>query len=166
MVLEHYDDRPLVDGEKSICVPLLALAERVDEAELSPQPLAVPGQEVPQQGDDLGGRVRKAREGRCRADRAVVVVRRMRGIPLWIVTRRKPPAGLAVPFEFPRILNAMGTVYSDVMHVLCPVVGIAVLEPPWVQAAERVVREEQGAAVRHAERQLDAIPGFAIEKSA
>src|SRR5688500_12185779 len=107
MVLDHYDDRPLVDGEKSICVPLLALAECVDEAELSPQPLAVPRQEVPQQGDDLGRRVGKARDGGRRADRAVVVVRSMRGVPLWIVTRREPPARLAVPLEFPRILSAM-----------------------------------------------------------
>src|SRR5262245_61485233 len=108
MVLQHYDDRPLVDGEESICVPLLAFAERVDEAELAPQPLAVPGQELPQQDDDLGGRVGKAGQPGRRADRAVVVVRRMRGVPLWIVTRRKPPARLAVPFEFPWVLNAMG----------------------------------------------------------
>src|SRR5215510_10608904 len=145
MVLEHYDDRPLVDGEKSICVPLLALAERVDEAELAPQPLAVPRQEVPQQGDDLGRRVGKAGQPRGWADRAVVVVRRMRGVPLWIVTRRKPPAGLTVALEFPRILNAVGAVYANVMHVLCPVIGVSVREAPRIQAAERVVREEQGS---------------------
>ena len=39
MVLDHDDDGPLVDGEKSVCVPVLALAERIDEAELAPEAL-------------------------------------------------------------------------------------------------------------------------------
>ena len=36
MVLDHHDDGPLVDGEKSIRVPVLTLAERIDEPELAP----------------------------------------------------------------------------------------------------------------------------------
>jgi hypothetical protein len=37
MILDHHDDRSLVDREKRIGVPVLALAERVDEAELAPE---------------------------------------------------------------------------------------------------------------------------------
>ncbi len=152
MVLDHHDDRPLVDGEESVCVPVLAFAERVDEAELAPEALAVPLQEVPQHGHDLGGRIGQARERGRRADRAVVVVGSMRRVTPWIVAGRQPPAGFAVALEFARIRDAVGAVDADVMHVLCPVVGVSVREPAGIEAAERVVGEEQRAAIGHAER--------------
>src|SRR5262249_42898045 len=60
----------------------------------------------------------------------------------------------------------MGTVYADVMHVLCPIIGVTIREAAGIEAAERVVSEEQRPAVRHADRQPDAVPRPAVAKSA
>jgi hypothetical protein len=56
MVLEHYDDRPLVDGEKSICVHF-GSRRNVDEQLTPGASRAV--SEVPQHGHDFDGRIRR-----------------------------------------------------------------------------------------------------------
>src|SRR4029079_17686707 len=89
-----------------------------------------------------------------------MVVVSPRGAP-----RGEPPARFAVALESAGIRDAMGTVDPHVAHVLLPIVGVLILEPARIETAKRIVREEQRPPVRHAERQLDAVPRLAVAKS-
>ena len=82
VVLDHDDDRPLADREVAVGVPVILLAETVDEAEPSPNLVAEIVIEVSQRRHRLRRRVREARQGRARRDDALVVA--------WANAQRSP----------------------------------------------------------------------------
>ena len=67
MVLDHDDDRALVDGEEGVGVPVSALAERIDEAELAPERFPCRVKKWRSTRHDLCGRIGQARERGGRA---------------------------------------------------------------------------------------------------
>src|SRR6185437_16470489 len=77
-----------------------------------------------------------------------------------------PPTVLAVRAMPVGIADAMRIVDPHVTAVLLPVVGVTIREPARVEAAERVVAEEERAAERRTERQLDPTPVPAVQEIA
>ncbi len=92
MVFHHDDDGPSIDGQKSICVPVLAFAEGIDEAEMAPDPVPVLLEQVPQHGHHFGGQVRQARQRGSGRNGAVIVIRRVRGIACGVVACCQAPS--------------------------------------------------------------------------
>ena len=60
----------------------------------------------------------------------------------------------------------MFVIDQRVLHVLAPVIGVIVVEPARIEAAERIMREEQRAAEIGAERQFEIVIASAIVESA
>src|SRR5690242_3455823 len=112
------------------------------------------------------GRVRKARKGGGRRDRAIVIVGRMGAIAFRIITRGQSPAGFAIALVLQRIAHAMLVIDAHMARILLAIIGIAVPEAARIEAAEGIMCEEQRSAIGGTERQFDAVIGSAIEEIA
>src|SRR5271155_4401070 len=142
VVLDHDDDRPLTDRKVTISVPVMLLAETVDEAEPSPNLVAEIVVKVPERGHRLYRRVGEARKRRARRDDALVVDGRVRVIALDRVAGGKAPAVWPVALVPKRVADAVAVIDARMSGVLLPVVRIGVAQPARIDAAERIVGEE------------------------
>src|SRR5687767_13661349 len=89
----------------------------------------------------------------------------MREVAVRIVAGGEPPAALAIALVALRIGDAVRAIDADMAHVEIPVIGVMIAQPTWVDAAEGVMGKKQRPPIGHSERQLDAVPGFAVEKA-
>src|ERR1700733_12533935 len=166
VILDHDHDRPLADREVTVGVPVILLAETVDEAVPSPNLVAEIVIEVSKRPHRLCRRVGEARQGRARRDDALVVHGRMRIVALDRVAGRETPAVRPVALEPERVADAVGVIDARVSNVLLPIVRIGVTQPTWIDAAEGIVGEEERSARIRSERKLDPLETATVDELA
>src|ERR1700733_2443279 len=162
VVLDHHDDRPLADREVTVGVPVMLLAEAIDEAEPSPDLVAEIVVKVPERRHRFRGRIGEARQ--CGAGRydALVVAGRMRVIAIDRVAGGEAPAVRSVALVSVRVTDAVGVIDARMSHVLLPVVRIDVAQPARIDAAEGVVSKEKRSAPTRSEGQLHALEAASV----
>src|SRR5215469_18376270 len=163
MILDHRDDRALADRDVGIGIPVLLLAEAIDETKASPDTVTEIPVEVPQCGHGLLRCISEARQGSGGRDDTAIILRRVRGIAAGDVAGTQAPAIGTVVTVVVRVAYAVRVVDASVVEVLLPVVGVPVRQPAWIETAEGEMREKQRAAPGRSERQLHAFVGAPVD---
>lgn len=189
VIFDHRDDRSLVDCKIGMGEPIGVLAERIGKTKTTPKPVAEPIVKMPHGAKRRFRRIWETRQCRGWRNHAIVLIRRMplatlhtdvpaparasafivsrrvHVVPPGIVARREPPAGWSITLVIPGIPDAMFNIDPHMMRILSPVVGVDILEPTRIEAAEGIMAKEQGPAIRRAERQFDVVIKMAVQKA-
>src|ERR1700677_647774 len=166
VILDHDHDRPLADREVTVGVPVVLLAESIDEAVPSPNLVAEIVIEVSKRRHCLCRRVGEACQSRAGRDDALVVAGGMRIVALDRVAGRETPAVRPVALESKRVADAVSVINARVSHVLLPIVRIGVAQSARIDAAEGIVGKKEGSARVGSERKLEALETASVDELA
>src|SRR6516225_4216632 len=162
VVLDHDDDRALIDGEMRLRIPILALAEGIDEAVIAPKMFAELPVEMLEGSERVFGHIGDRRKRSGRRDHAEILVRRIGLVAARPVARGQAPGIRAIAFEVVRIADAVLAIDQHMAQILLPVISVAILEAVRIEPEEGIMREEERSAIVEAKRKLDPIVIAAI----